>query len=101
MGLASFLDLRVSVTEQFRLNILNTTQTGLYLTYGKVTPWANDAAPPNADSSIATVYDIWDNMIGGKQIGGGDFFQVIPRYDWVSGQSYFQYDHSKIGRAHV
>ena len=94
MGLASFIDLRVSVTEQFRLNVLNMAQTGLYLTYGKVTPWANDAAPPNADSLIATVYDIWDNMIGGKQIGGGDFFQVIPRYDWMSGQSYFQYDHS-------
>jgi len=97
MALASYIDLRVAAAENFRLNFVqaNTGNTGLYLTYGKTLPWANDSMPPNANSSIATVYDVWDNMIGGKQITGGDIFHVIPRYNWASGQNYFQYDHTE------
>jgi hypothetical protein len=91
---ATFNDLRVNNAEQFKNSVANTTSGEiLYLTFGKVYAWANDASPDTASASVATVYDVWNNMIGGKELFGGDFAHAIPRYDWTANTVYNAYDH--------
>lgn len=66
--------------------------TKLYLAYGRVHPWANDAAPNTPTTSSATEYDFWRNMIGAKRITEYDVSHVIPRYNWTSNTRYSAYD---------
>jgi hypothetical protein len=65
----------------------------MYLTYGKVDAWANDANADMANTSVSTEYQIWYNMIGGKKILGYDMSHVIRRFNWVANTSYASYDH--------
>lgn len=94
MTSARFINIRVNSTEQFKESVSEPSpNTKLYLTYGKVTAWANEAEPDTANSSVATEYEIWKNMIGGKKILGSDIVHVIPRYNWASNSVYIAYDH--------
>jgi hypothetical protein len=90
---ATLIKLRVNSAEQFKESVSEPANTKLYLTYGKVTGWANDAAPPSANSSVATEYEVWHNMIGGKKLLGSDICHAIPRYNWTAGTYYCAYDH--------
>lgn len=90
-----FTDLRINMAQQFIESVSEPSpNTKIYLTYGKCTAWDNDSSPPSANCSVATIYDVWSNMIGGKRLYGGDFHHVIPRYNWKSGNTYIQYDHT-------
>jgi hypothetical protein len=90
---ATFNSLRVNNAEQFKGSIANTTSGEiLYLTFGKVEAWPNEVDPQAAVPSDATIYEVWNNMIGGKRLYGGDFAHVIPRYDWTPDTVYSTYD---------
>ena len=90
---ATFNNLRVNNAEQFKNSVANTTSGEiLYLTFGKVYTWNNEASPNVATPAVATIYDVWNNMIGGKELFGGDFAHVIPRYDWTANTVYYAYD---------
>jgi hypothetical protein len=65
----------------------------MYLTYGKVDAWANDANADIANTSVSTEYQIWSNMIGGKKILGYDILHVLRRFNWAANTSYTSYDH--------
>lgn len=94
MTYSTFIDLRVNNAEQFKESLSEeSANTNLYLTFGKAIAWANDASPIASNTSIATYYEVWNNMIGGKKIQGGDMAHVIPRYDWTSNTAYTAYDH--------
>lgn len=94
MSSATFIDLRVNNAEQFKESVSEPTpNTKLYMTIGRSMPWANDLAPNVANSSVATVYEVWDTMIGGKRIYGNDLSHVIPRIDWTANTIYTAYDH--------
>lgn len=89
-----FTDLRINMAEQFVESVSEPTpNTKIYLSFGKCDAWANDSAPPSANCSVATVYDIWSNMIGGKKIYGGDLKHVTKRHNWGTGNTYIAYDH--------
>lgn len=91
---ATFVDLRINNAEQFKESVSEPSpNTKIYLTFGKADSWANDASPNVANSSVATVYEIWSNMIGGKKIFGSDLSHMIPRFDWSSNTTYTAYDH--------
>ena len=92
MPSSTFIDLRVNNAEQFKNSVTGTPNTKLFLVFGKVDPWANDASPNVSNSSMSTIYEIWDNMIGGKRILGGDISHVIPRHNWTSNTVYTAYD---------
>lgn len=90
----AFIDLRINNAEQLKESVSEPSpNTVLYLVYGKTNAWANDSSPNVANSSMSTYYEVWHNMIGGKRLFGGDLYHVIPRYDWVSGNTYTAYDH--------
>lgn len=94
MSSISFNSLRINNAEQFKESVSEPApNTKIYLTIGRVVPWANDAEPNAANNSIATIYDIWHNMIGGKRLVGSDFAHVIPRINWEANTTYTAYDH--------
>lgn len=89
----AFPGLAINNAEQLRESVSEPTpNTRIYLTYGKVEPWANDAAPPTPNTSVTSVYEVWRNMIGGKKITGNDIRHVIQRNNWTSGTVYSAYD---------
>lgn len=87
------VDMGVFAAQTIKSAIANTVNA--YLTIAKVKAWPNDAAPNIANSSVASVYSIWRNMIGGKKITGGDISFVIQRQDWTANTKYYPYDHNR------
>lgn len=86
-------NLRIYNAEQFKLSVSEIGPNDIYLTFGRTNPWANDSAPPQANSSVSSFNDIWKNMIGAKLISGNDIRHAIPKHDWVYDTVYSQYDH--------
>lgn len=98
MTSASLVKLRVNNAEQFKESVSEPSpNTNLYIVYGRAIPWANDANPPTPNTSVATEYEIWNNMIGGKKITGNEMRHVIPRYNWTTDTKYVAYDHLNSG----
>lgn len=95
MPSTSFIDLRINTAEQFKESISEPApNTKIYLAIGKSDAWANDNDPIAANSSISTVYEVWQNMIGGKRIVGSDIMHIIPRVNWTANSTYVAYDHT-------
>lgn len=86
-------NLRVYNAIHFKQSLIDPDAHNIYLTYGRVTPWANDLAPPQANSSVTSFNDIWQNMVGAKLISGNDVRHAIPRNDWAANTNYAAYDH--------
>ncbi len=66
--------------------------SNVYLTFGKSSAWANDSAPPQANTSVVATNDVWRNMIGAKRIVGNNIRHSIRRIDWAAGTVYDTYD---------
>ena len=87
--------LQIHNAEQFKASVGDASSPYVYLTFSKVEPWANDATPLQANSSIDTYNQAWKNMIGAKRIIGNDVRLAIRRFDWISGTVYTAYDDSE------
>lgn len=85
-------NLQVYNAQQFKTSIESASQPHLYLTFGGISSWPNDNAPPQANTSVDTFNEIWKNMIGAKKIQGNDVRLGIRRYDWEPNASYAEYD---------
>ena len=86
-------NLNIYNAEQFKESVSETANTSLYFTVGKVEPWANDAEPLQANTSVTSLYEVYRNMIAGKKITGNDMYHCIPRINWTEGVIYDRYDH--------
>ena len=86
-------NLKVYNAEQFKQSISDLGPTNIYLTIGRVRGWPDDADPPQANSSVGTFNDIWQQMIAAKLITGGDVRHGIRRINWQSDTEYDQYHH--------
>lgn len=84
--------LQVFNAKQFKESVVEPSSSNVYLTFGKSIAWPNDSAPPQANTSVNTFYEVWDNMIGGKRISGNDIRHVIPRFDWTTNTVYSAFD---------
>lgn len=84
-------NLDIFVAKQVKESVSEPQSSNVYLTFGKSSSWANDAAPPQANTSTVEHNDIWKNMIGGKRISGNNIRHAIPRVDWTSGVVYEAY----------
>jgi hypothetical protein len=94
MASTSLIKLRVNTAEQVKESVSEPANTRMYLTYGRVGSWANDSAPPQANNSVLTEYEVWQQMIGGKKVLGSDICHVIPRFTWTANTVYTAYDHT-------
>lgn len=86
-------NLQIFNAEQFKESVSEETGSRLYLTIGRAEAWPNDAAPPQANSSVISADEVWNNMIASKLITGFDISHVIPRHDWQANTRYDAYDH--------
>lgn len=85
-------NLDIFVAKQVKESVSEPSSSNVYLTFGRAGAWANDAAPPQANTSTKNNNDIWKNMIGAKRITGNNIRHAIPRINWVSGVVYDEYD---------
>lgn len=91
---ATSINLRINTAEQFLEAVSEPTpNTKIYLSFGRVHGWANDSAPDSANTSVASEYEIWNNMIGAKRLTGNDMRHVIPKYNWTANTKYIAFDH--------
>lgn len=86
---SKYLD--VFVAKQVKRSVSETAN--VYLTFGKSSTWANDSAPPQANTSVAAFNDVWRNMIGAKKVTGNNVRHAIPRFNWTANTTYTAYDH--------
>lgn len=63
-----------------------------YVTIGRQTAWANDAAPPAIVDTDQAIFDAYSALLGGKIVTGSDVALVIPRANWLSATVYTAYD---------
>lgn len=82
----------IFVAKQVKESVSEPSSSNVYLTFGKSSAWANDSAPPQANTSVVSTNDIWRNMIGAKRIVGNNIRHSIPRIDWYAGTVYSTYD---------
>lgn len=94
MSAVNSKNLQVFNAKQFKESVSEPSSANLYFTIGRVRPWANDAVPPQANTSAMSFYESWRNMIGGKRITGNDIRHCIPRIDWQPDVVYSMYDDS-------
>ena len=87
---SKYLD--VFVAKQVKTSI-SQADSNVYLTFGKSDAWANDAAPDQANTSVAEFNNVWRNMIGAKKITGNNVRHAIPRFNWTANTVYNAYDH--------
>lgn len=63
-----------------------------YLFIGRTFAWPNDSNPPLPNDAQFDEYDTKRNIIALKKISGTSISKCIPRYNWISGNSYTEYD---------
>lgn len=85
--------LQIFNAKQFKESVSEPSSSNVYITIGRSTPWTNESSPPQGNTSVASYYEVWKNMIGGKRVVGNDIRHVIPRHNWTSNTIYNAYDH--------
>lgn len=69
-----------------------TRNTNYYYFLGKTLSWENEFAPETPVDNIKYENSVRSEIITAKQIKPTDVGFVVPRYDWVYGEVYDQYD---------
>lgn len=86
------------ITNNFRLNAAKEfvddveNNSSYYLFIGKSEPWATDTSPDVPYDNTYTSTDAWLTMQAMKEITENDIIFAAPRYQWVSGTTYVEYD---------
>jgi hypothetical protein len=73
-------------------NEVTSKYTRYYYFLGRTLTWEDELAPPIPVDSYAYELQSRNEMITLKEINPTDISYVIPRYDWVEGSTYDQFD---------
>lgn len=84
----------VTVAQSFMSNMdrLSPAPDVFYMFFGRENGWADDNNPPIATDDVASETELRSALVGMKKIQSTQVAFVAPRYDWVSGNVYDQYD---------
>jgi len=63
-----------------------------YIMLGRNIPWNANDVPIAIYDTENTLFDTYNNFLGGKKITGNDVYPVIPRVNWVANTVWTQYD---------
>ena len=88
------------VTQIFRLRSakqfladMEAVANNYYLFVGRSSPWTDDSTPPAPyDNTHSHTTDVWQNMTSLKKLANTDLQFAAPRYQWISGTTYAEYD---------
>lgn len=83
--------LKRSYAESF-LTELERNENQYFFFVAKSTPWGSENSPPAFTDTVASEYDVMNNIIAYKKITPANVYYALPRYEWVSGVTYDQYD---------
>jgi len=83
-----------SFATQF-LSDLQYLRANVFYYLGKIDSWANDEFPPDEPGeTVAGDIETRNNIVFMKRVNAVDVSIVIPRYNWVSGTVFSQWDHT-------
>jgi hypothetical protein len=87
------------ISNNFRLNAAKemvddvVNNSSYYLFVGRSEPWASDTSPDVPyDNTFSYHSDAWQKMTAMKEITDTDVTYAVPRYQWISGTTYNEYD---------
>lgn len=87
------------ISNHFRLNAAKemvddaVNNSSYYLFVGRSESWASDSAPDAPyDNTFSYHTDAWQRMTAMKEITDTDITYAVPRYQWISGTTYTEYD---------
>lgn len=83
--------LKRSYAESF-LTELERNENQYFFFVAKSTPWASENSPPVFSDTVASEYDVMNNIIAYKKITPANVYFALPRYEWTGGVTYDQYD---------
>lgn len=63
-----------------------------YVMLGRSYAWDANDTPPAIYDTENTMFDTYNNFLGGKKITGNDVYLVIPRVNWQANVVWTQYD---------
>lgn len=89
---------------EFHTNLVSSIQDGvlyqqkyLYYYLGRTAPWVDEfTPPPNPTLTKENDTTIRNNILYMGRVNPTDTSLVVPRYDWVQGNVYDQWDHTKV-----
>jgi len=95
-------DFRLNAAKKFIGDVSNTypeytaspdTENRYYLFTGRGESWADDTNPDDPyDNTYSVHTDVWQRMHALKEITDTDVTFAAPRYQWISGTTYTEYD---------
>ena len=74
------------------------TDSSVYVAIGKSDVWSSstsnttDGTPTTPQDQLDQLGETRQNLIGMKKVTGSDLSNVVPRYTWTSGNSYYAWD---------
>ena len=84
---------RTHAAAQFLESVSETANSIYYIGAHKSTPFPNDSLPPDpVNSIIETHYNLYDDLIFGKNVSPADIKHMIRNISWTSGTVYDMYD---------
>lgn len=85
--------LKTYTTKTFRDSFKEVTPKRIgYIFLSKSSEYPNDNIVTNLVDTVKQEKEIWSNMVLAKKIVPKDVELVIPRYNWILGERYKQYD---------
>jgi hypothetical protein len=85
--------LKTYTTKAFRDSFKEVTPKRIgYIFLSKSSEYPDDNVVTNLEDTVTQEKEIWDNMVLAKRVVPKDVELVIPRYNWVQGYRYKQYD---------
>jgi len=91
--MASYLT--ASIKRSYAENLLTELERNenqYFFFIGKATPWSNENSPSSYDNSIKSDYQVMNDIIGYKKLNPSNIVFALPRYEWIAGTTYDQYD---------
>jgi hypothetical protein len=80
-----------SYAESFLFDV-ERNENQYFLFIGKGTTWAVETSPSPYTDTVASEYQVMNDIIGYKKLNPENIIFAIPRYQWTSGTAYDQYD---------
>lgn len=74
------------------LDLLGNGSNTYYLGIGRTQQWESEVSPPVPGDTPASERDAQSNIVALKKLADDGTTRAIPRYNWISGFSYSEYD---------
>jgi hypothetical protein len=92
------------VTSKFRfqnaknlISDITDVSNSYYLFVGRTQPWTpSDSSIPSPQDRLHDEYNAWSNAIALKKIAASQISHVAPRYNWIAGTTYAEYDDQDV-----